>query len=69
MASGKQTYSGAVATLDRGIRFGTRVRIEGLGIFIVEDRIGHGSEFDVWLSSCSEARQFGRKHRRVYLLQ
>lgn len=67
-ASGKVPRPGMVATLDRRIPFGTRVRIDGVGTFTVEDRIGHSSEFDIFFGSCAEARQFGRKRLRVEIL-
>lgn len=67
-ASGKWPRVGMVATLSRSIPFGTRVVIEGLGEFVVEDRIGHGSEFDIFTNSCAEADRFGRQHRRVTVL-
>lgn len=68
-ASGKRPREGMVATLSRSIPFGTHVLIEGLGEFVVEDRIGHGSEFDIFTSSCREAEVFGRQHRRVTILE
>jgi 3D (Asp-Asp-Asp) domain-containing protein len=67
-ASGKWPRVGMVATLSRSIPFGTHILIEGLGEFVVEDRIGHGSEFDIFTSSCAEARRFGRQHRRVTIM-
>lgn len=54
-----------VATIRRDIPFGTVVTIDGLGKFTVEDRIGHGSEFDIFTHSCAEANNFGRQHRAV----
>lgn len=67
-ASGKWPTRGMVATISRSIPFGTRVVIEGLGTYTVEDRIGHGSEYDIFTPSCAEANRFGRKHRRVTIL-
>lgn len=67
-ASGKATSSGMVATRDRNIPFGTKIVIDGLGTFTVEDRIGYGSEYDIWTPSCSTAISFGRKFRRVTIL-
>lgn len=67
-ASGKWPRPGMVATISRSIPFGTRVLIEGLGEFVVEDRIGSGSQFDIYSPSCDEARRFGRQHRRVTIL-
>lgn len=67
-ASGKWPEPGMVATISRSIPFGTRVVIEGLGTYTVEDRIGHGSEFDLFTHSCAEAERFGRKHRHVQII-
>jgi len=67
-ASGLWPKRGMVATLSRSIPFGTRISIEGVGIFVVEDRIGRGSEFDIFTPDCSEAPRFGRQHRRVTIL-
>jgi 3D (Asp-Asp-Asp) domain-containing protein len=30
-------------------------------VLVVTDRIGHGSQFDVWFSTCSAARAYGRR--------
>lgn len=65
MANGQQTHPGAVATIRRDIPFGTTVVIEGMGTYVVEDRIGNGSEFDIWTSACSTALDFGRHRMRV----
>lgn len=64
-ASGKWPQPGMVATLSRSIPFGTVVHIEGMGDYVVEDRIGHGSDFDIYTHSCKNARTFGRRHLRV----
>ena len=64
-ASGKWPEPGMVATISRSIPFGTHLYIEGIGEFVVEDRIGHGSEFDIFTHSCAEANRFGRQHRHV----
>lgn len=64
-ASGKWPEPGMVATASRSIPFGTRIVIEGLGTYTVEDRIGHGSDFDLFTHSCSQARIFGRQHKKV----
>lgn len=67
MADGQQTHLGVVATIRRDIPFGTTVSIEGLGTYVVEDRIGLGSEFDIWTSACSTANDFGRHRLRVQI--
>lgn len=65
MADGKQTYIGAVASLDRSIPFGTVIYIPGRGNFVVEDRVGWGSDFDIYDPSCSSADNWGRRHLAV----
>jgi 3D (Asp-Asp-Asp) domain-containing protein len=54
------------ATLDRTIPFGTRLRVPGFGVVVVTDRIGHGSDLDLYLGSspgCARAaRAWGRRH-------
>lgn len=77
-ATGNPTASGAwpsegrtVATLDRTIPFGTVLEIEGLGTYVVEDRIGYGSDVDVYLGAegCEvDAAAFGRQTRTVTIV-
>ena len=64
MANGRHTRRGAVA----GNRWpiGTRLRVNdspyGPGTFVVEDRIGHGSELDFAIpGDCTAAREWGRR--------
>lgn len=66
MANGRPVHVGAVASLAR-IPFGTRVRIAGV-VYTVEDRVGHGTAWDVWMPSCAEARRWGRKRLHVEVL-
>lgn len=68
MANGDQVHVGAVATLDRGLAFGTRLRIAGR-VYVVADRIGHGSSFDLWMPSCAAARAWGRHHLTVEVVR
>lgn len=67
-ASGVWPEPGMVAVIDRSIPFGTRVAIDGMGTYTVEDWIGHGSEFDIFTHSCRAADIFGRRHLRVTIL-
>lgn len=64
MANGHRVHWGAVASNRH--RLGTRIRmkhkIRGRRYFTVEDRIGYGSDLDVWMGSCHKARQYGRRH-------
>lgn len=64
MASGKSTYSGAAAM--NGVPLGSRYRVlsgpRAGSTFVVEDRIGHGSGFDIaYPGNCRAARQYGRR--------
>lgn len=45
--------------------FGTVLDVEGVGRVVVTDRIGHGSELDLYMPSCAAAIRFGRRHLRV----
>jgi 3D (Asp-Asp-Asp) domain-containing protein len=73
MASGKQTYKGAVATSDRTIPFGTKIKLPE-GSYKVEDRTNKRfSKFneptiDFWMSDCQEAKEFGVKRLEYYIL-
>jgi 3D (Asp-Asp-Asp) domain-containing protein len=59
MADGQRVHPGAAA----GNRwpFGTRLSVPGWGVVTVEDRIGHGSDLDLWTPSCAAARSWGRR--------
>jgi hypothetical protein len=68
-SAGRWPALGDVAVLDRGIRFGTRVRISGQ-VYVVRDWVGHGTDFDIYAGrgACeSRALSYGRHHTTVYL--
>lgn len=65
-ASGKWPVYGMVAS--NLWPMGTRLEIEHLGIFTVEDRVGCCTDIDVFVPSRLTALQFGRKHLRVKVL-
>lgn len=51
--------------------FGTRLRVPGTGVVTITDRIGHGSDLDIYLGhdGCDQrARHFGRRHLPVEVL-
>jgi 3D (Asp-Asp-Asp) domain-containing protein len=48
--------------------FGTRLLVEGVGVVMVTDRIGHSSQLDLFMSSRSACLRFGRKQLRVQVL-
>lgn len=61
MASGKRVYWGAVAM--NNVPLFSRWRIVGTEqVLTVEDRIGHGSQFDIAMpGDCTAAKQYGRR--------
>lgn len=71
------TASGTRATVGRTIAapsnyaFGTKIELEGLGTYTVEDRGGAitGNKIDVYFNSHSAALAFGRKKVRMRVVQ
>src|SRR5687768_344478 len=66
MADGTFTRDRSAAM--NGVPFGTRVHLRGpqtflngRRIFYVRDRIGHGTELDLWTPSCRAAIRWGRR--------
>ena len=75
-ASGKKVKVGFVA--NNWLPFGTKVKIEGLGIYIVEDRgskkyFGTKEEkrkaLDIYFEEHEEAKRFGVKYLKVEILK
>lgn len=69
MADGSYVRAGSVA--HNGYPLGTRIYLEpavfGRHRYVVRDRIGWGTELDVWHPSCAVSRAFGR--RRVVVVR
>jgi len=61
-ASGTKVHLGTMACPPQ-YPFGTKIKIEGVGNFVCEDRGGaiKGNHFDMWFPSRSEALQWGKK--------
>ncbi len=62
MANGKRVHAGAIA--NNCLAFGTKVEVDGMGTFTVEDRMNkrYGCDhFDIWMEKYSDAIEFGRK--------
>lgn len=64
MASGRNTYWGAAAM--NGVPLGSRYRVlsgpRAGSTLVIEDRIGHGSGFDIaYPGNCGAARSYGRR--------
>lgn len=73
VATGHRTASGVWprAGMAAGNRwpFGTRLRVQGVGVVTITDRIGHGSELDLFMTSLHACRQFGRRHLAVEVVR
>lgn len=48
---------------------GTRLLVEGIGEVIVEDRIGWGSQLDIYMRTEHECIQFGRRRLHVTVIR
>ena len=75
-ASGKKVMEGMVAC--NWLPFGTKVKIEGMGMFVVEDRgakslfgskTNHIKHLDVYKKSHWQARMFGNQYREVEIVK
>ena len=66
MDNGEYPYFGAVAC--NLVPLGTTIYIEGLGNFVVKDRIGHGSDLDIFMNTYDECMAYGRRTVNVYII-
>jgi len=75
-ASGRKVYVGGVAC--NWLPFGTKVIIDGLGTYTVEDRgaksyfgskSNHIKHLDVYFDSHEDAKQFGNQYRSVEIVK
>lgn len=64
MADGTSTRPGSAASNRHPL--GTRIRLtrpaHGRKNWVIRDRIGHGTELDLWVGSCGKAIKYGRKN-------
>ena len=68
MSGGKFVYEGAAAADASLFPFGTRVELEGVGEFTIEDRFAWDARehrLDIWKSDCTTARAWGVQFRRL----
>jgi 3D (Asp-Asp-Asp) domain-containing protein len=67
MADGSRVRFGSVAMnmLPLGTRIYLRPGLYGRHRFTVRDRIGWGSQLDIWTPSCGGAVRYGRRTQRV----
>ena len=70
-ASGKRVAVGMVAADPKILPFGTKVYIDGLGIFTVEDTGSaiKGNCIDIYMPNLNDAIKFGRQHRQLIVLK
>lgn len=66
MADGSYTRPRSAAS--NQLRLGTKIRLvgkitgpEGMRKYVIRDRIGYGTELDLWVDSCHTASTFGRR--------
>jgi len=65
MANGQYPYVGAVAC--NSIPLGTRIYIDGMGEYVVCDRVGNsGRIVDIYMDTYDECVQFGSKKAEVF---
>lgn len=67
MANGEWVHDGAAAM--NNVPFGSQWQVlDGTmagRVFTVKDRIGSGSEFDIWMYDCNAAIRYGRQQIRI----
>ena len=69
-ASGSIVAQGKSLACPKSIPFGTKVEIEGYGVYICEDRGAHivNGRLDIYMNDLGKAQQFGRQklHVKIY---
>lgn len=70
-ASGVKAKANHTIAAPSTYKFGTKIEIEGMGIYTVEDRGGAitGNKIDVFFNSHSEALKFGRRNLRIKVVE
>jgi len=63
-ASGAQVTEGRTLACPPSYKFGTKVKIDGMGIYVCEDRGGaiKGNHFDIYMQTKQQAFAFGRRN-------
>jgi len=69
-ASGKKVKEKHTLACPPQYKFGTKIHIEGMGIYECEDRGGaiKGNKFDIYMKTKQEAFSFGRRNLQAYLV-
>ena len=63
-ASGAKVQANRTLACPKSYKFGTKIEIEGMGMFVCEDRGGaiKGNHFDIYMQTKKEAFAFGRRN-------
>jgi len=69
-ASGKKVKENHTLACPRNYKLGTKIHIEGMGIYTCEDRGGaiKGNHFDIYMKTKNEAFAFGRRNLIAYVV-
>lgn len=69
-ANGNKVRKGIIAADTSVLPFGTKVYIDGLGEFVVDDTGSDikGNRIDIYFDNLDEAIKFGRQFKRIYIL-
>lgn len=70
-ASGTKATAGRTIAASSSYKFGTKIEIEGMGIYVVEDRGGAitGNKIDIFFNTHSEALKFGRRQLKIRVVE
>lgn len=71
-ANGQTPKQGVTCAASRSIPFGTKLKIEGVGTRVVQDRLAlryDKTRIDVYFDSHSEALKFGKKQLKVTIIK
>lgn len=70
-ANGKPPVEGVTAAGPRRLSLGTKIKIEGVGIRTVNDRLAkrYDDRFDIYFTNHETAKQFGVKQLKVTVLK
>lgn len=66
-ASGAKAKANHTIAASSNYKFGTKIEIAGMGVYIVEDRGGaiKGNKIDIYFNSHEEALKFGRRNLKI----
>lgn len=70
-AFGSRPRSGRTVACPRTLHFGTRIQVEGKGIYVCEDRtaLRFDGRYDIYMDDYAEARAFGKQRLEVKVLR